>query len=143
MLVTNVYLQVSTEVAMQMQIRALRDSDLQRDRLVRKHWNEVAMSRGGEGRGLVTGTCHPCYRVLSYLYSFKAYRPCNHMSYLLYTSNAYSEVILSFLITFGVTNYYISVCIINCSINKSLVNINISYLFIFTNNYITISYCLY
>ena len=73
----------------------------------------------------------------------RAYRPCNHVSSLLYTSNAYSEVILSFLITFGVTNYYISVCIINCSINKSLVNINISYLFIFTNNYITISYCLY
>ena len=73
----------------------------------------------------------------------RAYRPCNHVSSLLYTSNAYSEVIPSFLITFGVTNYYISVCIINCSINKSLVNINISYLFIFTNNYITISYCLY
>ena len=33
---TNVYLQVGTEVAMLMQIRALRDSDLQRDRLVQK-----------------------------------------------------------------------------------------------------------
>ena len=35
-LVTSVYLQVCTEVAMLMQIRALRDSDLQRDRLVQK-----------------------------------------------------------------------------------------------------------
>ena len=73
----------------------------------------------------------------------RAYNPSYHVNSLLYTSNAYSEVILSFLITFGVTNYYISVCFINCSINKSLVNINISYLFMFFNNYITISYCLY
>ena len=36
MLVTNVYLQVSTEDAMWMQIRAHRDLDLQRDRLVQK-----------------------------------------------------------------------------------------------------------
>ena len=36
MLVTSVYLQVSTEDAMLMQIRAHRDLDLQRDRLVQK-----------------------------------------------------------------------------------------------------------
>ena len=36
LLVTNAYLQVGTEDAMLMQIRALRDSDLQRDRLVQK-----------------------------------------------------------------------------------------------------------
>ena len=127
MLVTNVYLQVSTEVAMLMQIRALRDSDLQRDRLVRKHWNEVAMSRGGEGGGLVIRAYNPCYRVLS----------------LLYTSKAYSGVIPSFLITFCVTNHYISVCFINYSINKSHKIFYISYLFMFFNSYITISYCLY
>ena len=102
MLVTSVYLQVSTEVAMQMQIRALRDSDLQRDRLVRKHWNEVAMSRGGEGWGLITRAYHPCYRVLSFLYSFKAYLGIN----------------LGFLLTYCVTNNYLNVCFIIYSMNK-------------------------
>ena len=102
MLVTNVYLQVSTEVAMQMQIRALRDSDLQRDRLVRKHWNEVAMSRGGEGWGLVIRAYHPCYRVLSLLYSSKAYFGINP----------------GFLLTYCVTNHYFNVCFIIYSMNK-------------------------
>ena len=127
MLVTSVYLQVSTEVAMLMQIRALRDSDLQRDRLVRKHWNEVAMSRGGEGWGLVTRAYHPCYRVLS----------------LLYSSKAYSGINPGFLITYCVTNHYINVCFIIYSMNKVHGVFYVSFLFMFFNKYITNSYCLY
>ena len=73
----------------------------------------------------------------------RAYNPNYHVKSFLYTFNAYSGVILSFLITLGVTNYCISVCFIYCIINKSLGNIIISYLFMFFNIYITISYCLY
>ena len=125
-LVTNVYLQVSTEDAMLMQIRALRDSDLQRDRLVQKlEWSRH-VTRGRCG-GLVTRACNPCYHVIS----------------LLYTSKTYSEVIPSFLFTFCVTIHYVSVCFIIYNINKSQSFFYISYLFMFFKCYITISYCLY
>ena len=73
----------------------------------------------------------------------RAYNPTYHVKSFLYTFNAYSGIILSFLITLDVTNYSISVCFIYCIINKSLGYIIISYLFIFFNIYITISYCLY
>ena len=73
----------------------------------------------------------------------RAYNPNYHVKSFLYTFNAYSGIILNFLITLDVTNYCISVCFIYCIINKSLGNIIISYLFMFFNLYITISYCLY
>ena len=87
----------------------------------------MVVSRGADEGVLFIRAYNPCYRVLS----------------LLYTSKAYSGVIPSFLITFCVTNHYISVCFINYSINKSHKIFYISYLFMFFNSYITISYCLY
>ena len=119
---TNVYLQVGTEDAMLMQIRALRDSDLQRDRLVQK----LECSRhvtGGRCGGLVIRAYISCYLVICLLYTFKTY----------------FDVIPGFMITFCVTNHFINVCY---DINKSQRIFNISYLFMFFMSYITISYCL-
>ena len=60
------------------------------------------MSRGGEGWGLITRAYLPCYRVLSFLYSFKAY----------------FGISLGFLLTYCVTNNYLIVCFIIYSMNK-------------------------
>jgi len=107
-----------------MQIRALRDSDLQTDRLVHKQLHEVAMSRGREGLGLVIRGCHPCHRVLSFLYSFKA---CFGTK-------------LNFLLNHQVTNIYLTICY---CMNKVHMIFYVSFLFIIFNKYITNSNCLY
>ena len=125
-LVTNVYLQVSTEDAMLMQIRAHRDLDLQRDRLVQKlEWSRHVTR--GRCWGADATACKPSY----------------HVNSLLYTSKNYSGVILGFLITFCVTISFFSVCYIICKINKSQSFFYISFLFKFFKWYITISFSLY
>ena len=70
----------------------------------------------------------------------RAYNPNYHVKSFLYTFNAYSGIILNFLITLDVTNYCISFYFIYCIINKSLGFIIISFLFIFFTMYITFSY---
>ena len=109
-----------------MQIRAHRDSDLQRDRLVQKlEWSRHVTR--GRCWGADATACKPSY----------------HVNSLLYTSKNYSGVILGFLITFCVTISFFSVCYIICKINKSQSFFYISFLFKFFKWYITISFSLY
>ena len=110
---------------MQMQIRALRDLYLQKDRLV-QNFNVVAMSRGADARGIDT----------------LAYTSCPYVICLLYTFNTCFEIISGFMTTFSFTNHYINVCFIRYIINKSQRFFYISFLFMFFKCYITISYCI-
>ena len=107
---------------MQMQIRALRDLYLQKDRLV-QNLNVVAMSRGADARGIDT----------------LANTSCPYVICLLYTFNTCFEIISGFMTTFNFTNHYINVCFV---INKSQRFFHISFYFMFFKVYITISYCL-
>ena len=113
---------------MQMQIRALRDLYLQKDRLV-QNFNVVAMSRGADARGIDT----------------LANTSCPYVICLLYTFNTCFEIISGFMTTFSFTNHYINVCLfcfIKYIINKSRRFFYISFYFMFFKVYITISYCL-